>query len=149
MLRLVGCRVLLDASAPQRIEYFGRQRTVSDAVKVLADCDVLYLPQPFANELRPLAHFSFPAKLATYLASGRPVVLHAPEHGSLVPFFKRYPFGTWCSSLERDDVLSTFRDLAFNADRYRSAVKAGQAARAEELNADTFVRRLRLLLVGD
>ena len=149
VLRLVGCRVLLDASAPQRIEYFGRQRTVSDTVKVLADCDILYLPQPFAEQLRPLAHLSFPAKLATYLASGRPVVLHAPEYGSLVPFFERYPFGTWCSSLEGDDILSAFRDLACNADRYRSAVQAGQAARGEELNCDTFVRRLRQLLVGD
>ena len=148
VLRLVGCKVLLDPRAPQRIEHFGRLRNVSDTVKVLADCDVLYLPQPFADQLRPLASLSFPAKLATYLASRRPVVLHSPEYGSLVPFFKRYPCGTWCGSLEGNEIISAIRDVACNPARYRSAVLAGQAAVSEELNDAVHRQRFLQFLTG-
>jgi hypothetical protein len=149
VLRMMGCRVVLEPRAPQRIEYFGRLPTVSDTVKTLAECDVLYLPQPFADHLRPLAHISFPAKLATYLTTGRPVMLHAPEYGSLVPFYQRYPFGTWCNSLEGSEIIAALRDLACNPDRYRSAVQQAWAARSEELNDAVLRRRLRQFLVGD
>lgn len=149
VLRLIGCRIVLEPTAPQRIEYCGRLPTVDDTVSALAECDVLYLPQPFAEQLQALASISFPAKLATYLATGRPVVLHAPEYGSLVPFFQRYPFGTWCGSLNGTEILSAIRDLACSPARYRSAVEAVRAAASEELNDGVLRQRLMQFLGGD
>ena len=148
ILRLAGSRLLLDASTPQRIEYFGR-RSVCDTAEMLADCDVLYLPQPFSNELRPLASLSFPTKLSTYLAAGRPVLLHAPEHGSVVPFFKKYSCGTWCNSLQENEIASSLRKLTNDSVRYCSAVQAVQAAVQDELNSEVFHRRFRRFLLGD
>ncbi len=146
VLRLMGARYLLNTSQPQRIEYFGRQRSVDDAINLLADCDILYLPQPFSEPLRPLAELSFPTKLSTYVAAGRPILLHAPAYASVVPFFDRYPFGEWCSSLNGDDLGDRLTRLATDHAVRETACAAISAARQEELNADQFVRSFREFL---
>ena len=145
VLRLVGVRYLLNARGPQQVEYFGWRR-VSETVNLMAATDVLYLPQPFSERLRPLAELSFPTKLSTYLAAGRPILLHAPTYAAVVPFFDRYPFGEWCSSLNGDDLGSQLTRLATDHAVRETACAAISAARQEELNADRFIRSFREFL---
>jgi hypothetical protein len=144
-LRMVGCRYLLESSHPQWIEYFG-YRSMQDTIALMSECDVTYLPQPFAEQQRPLAELSFPNKLITYLAATRPVLLHAPEHGSLVPFYRRYPYGVWCDSLEPSRVFADLRRLVEDRQLWQHGVRQGQLAIEDEFNDTVLGRNCRELL---
>jgi hypothetical protein len=102
-LRLIGSRYLLDSRQPQRIEFLG-WRSVAETCRFLRECDLLYLPQTFAADLRFFSELSFPTKLSTYVAVQRPILLHAPEYASLAEFWNGHEMGPWCKSLESDAV---------------------------------------------
>lgn len=108
VLRLLGARYLLDSRRPQRIEYFG-WRTVEDTRRLLAECDLLYLPQTFDESLRYFAELSFPTKLSTYVAAGRPILLHAPPYASLSKFWEQHDLGPYCRSLDGDELRRALR----------------------------------------
>ena len=100
ILRLFGMRFTVSAMAARRIEYCGFLRNQTDLLNQLSDCDLCFLPQPFAPEKRLIAEYSFPTKLSTYLDAGCPVLLLAPPNASL----SRYREGhvnrsDWCSDL--------------------------------------------------
>lgn len=86
VVRLLGSRYVLSSSHPRRVEYRGFMPTTAEAERALAECDVTFLPQPFEPAKRSLAEYSFPTKLSTYLAAGRPVLIHAPKYSSLANF---------------------------------------------------------------
>ncbi len=141
-LRLIGSRYLLDSRSPQSIEYFG-WRSSAETVRLLSECDVLYLPQPFEPHLRELAELSFPTKLSTYLASGKPILLHTPEYGSIVPLYKRFQFGEWCSSLDTASLLKALEHLSHSD--AATLEKSIRNARDEEFGRDVFLSRFELL----
>ena len=103
VLRLFGFRYVLSAKAPRNVEYRGFLSTTADVIKALSLCDACFLPQPFAAEKRYVAEYSFPTKFTTYLASGRPVLIHAPAYGSIPKFV-----GSQCRALK--DVVITDDD---------------------------------------
>ena len=140
VLRIIGARYQLEPRGPQRIEYYGWQ-PAGKPLELLRECDLLYLPQPFDQNNRELAELSFPTKLTTYLAAQQPVLLHAPDHASVVPFFGKYPFGIWCNSLDKKQLLSGIDTFLKDQNAVQSAIDSGQRAVTEELNADVFVRR--------
>lgn len=141
-LRLIGSRYTLDSRSPQSIEYFG-WRSPDDTIRLLAECDLLYLPQPFETHLKDLAELSFPTKLSTYLAVGKPILLHAPAYGSIVPLYARYQFGTWCNSLDLKSIQASLTDLCL-ADF--SSINSGiQKARIGEFSSDVFLSRFNEL----
>jgi hypothetical protein len=142
-LRLIGCRYTLDSRRPQHIEYFG-WRSLKETLRLLAESDLLYLPQPFESHLRPLAELSFPTKLSSYLAAGRRVLLHAPEYASIAPFLLDYPIGVHCLSLETDVILSSLEQLMTMADS--TVTNAIDAARRDEFNDEVFHARFRELV---
>ncbi|HET6422249.1 MAG TPA: hypothetical protein VFG20_01120 [Planctomycetaceae bacterium] len=104
ILRILGARYLLDSRKAQRIEYFG-WRPVEETRTRLSECDLLYLPQTFADDNRTFAELSFPTKLSTYLAARRPILLHAPDYASLTEFWRQFPLGPAVDSLNASDVM--------------------------------------------
>ena len=142
-LRLIGSRYTLDSRMPQHIEYFG-WRTLDETVQLLAECDLLYLPQPFESKLRDLAALSFPTKLTSYLAAGRPVLLHAPEYASIVPLFSKYQFGRWCPYADADALSDVLTQMAnsVSGPEIRTAI---EKARSEEFCQSVFLSRFREL----
>ncbi len=142
ILRMAGTRYLLEPRGPQQIEYFG-WRSVEETIEILSEADLLYLPQPFAESLRPLAELSFPTKLSTYLAAGRPVLLHAPSYASVCPFFKRFAFGQHCESLNENDIAKKVLDCV---DASATELMHVHEAREQELNAIMFESRFHEFL---
>ncbi|MCA9051736.1 MAG: hypothetical protein KDA89_23520 [Planctomycetaceae bacterium] len=142
-LRLIGSRYTLDSRQAQHIEFFG-WRSLEDTIRLLSECSLAYLPQPFEYHLRPLAELSFPTKLSTYLAASCPVLLHAPEYASLVPFLSAYPVGQCCHSLETGDVSRALRQT----DQLQTADVAAaiHAARQNEFSSSVFVNRFGQLI---
>ena len=142
-LRLIGARYLLDARTPQHIEYFG-WRTNEETIGLLSQCHLLYLPQPFSHELRLLAELSFPTKLTTYAAAGRPMLIHGPEYASVIEFLSRYRIGEKCCSLQSNSVIESINRLCRTSpDVYLNAI---QKTRTNELSASTFLDRFTRLV---
>lgn len=148
VLRIAGARLQLSPSGPQRIEYYGRLKSVDETVTLLAGCNVLYLPQPFVEDSRLLAELSFPTKLSTYVAARRPIMLHAPSYASLGPFWQRFPMGPWCHSASPRALTQTLDGLIGSSSEQAAAVVAVDRAAREELNHDRFVQQCCTFLSG-
>ena len=57
------------------------------------DADILFLPLSFDNDLREMVKTSAPAKIGEYLASKKPVLVHAPRDSFVAWYFKKYRCG--------------------------------------------------------
>lgn len=55
--------------------------------------DLLFLPLAFASEYPDIIRTSAPGKIGEYLASGTPVLVHAPKDSFVSWFFSRYQCG--------------------------------------------------------
>ncbi|MBT8040738.1 MAG: hypothetical protein KJN78_10875 [Gammaproteobacteria bacterium] len=130
-LHLSGLRFVLGAGTAARIHYHGWLPSVGATVAMLNKCDLLYLPQPFEENLRVFTRLSFPAKLSTYLASERPIFLHGPRFGSLRPVFENYPFGCSLETLNTSDVIETITRFIRDEDAASRANQFGRLAQKE------------------
>lgn len=90
-------------TAPSHVELMGWRET-DETRKLLAECDITYLPVSFQQHFSDFARLAFPTKLSVYLAVGRPVLVHAPADASVVAFCQRQNFGVACPSMDRDDM---------------------------------------------
>ena len=144
-LRLMGLRFDLWSRVSRRIECLG-WRSVPETVRLLSECQINYLPQPFEADWAPFTRLSFPSKLTTYLGAGAPLLLHTPPEGSLHRFFSEYPFGVRCDTLEPDKLVEALHSLVDDPARYRQASATltrtlDEAFTAERFHAD-FLRVL-------
>ncbi len=57
-----------------------------DIPKVLGEAHLLVLPLSFEPAMRHIVETSFPSKIAEYLASGTPILVHAPSYSDLVMY---------------------------------------------------------------
>lgn len=137
ILTVMGPRFDLRSNVERRIECLG-WRTVEQTIAALSVCDFNYLPQPFESEWDSFSRLSFPSKLTTYLAAAAPILLHAPDSGSLPRFFADHPFGACCTSLESERLEVAMRQLVCDDELRRSAIAAGQRAMATEFTAERF-----------
>ena len=146
-LRMMGVRYLLESQRPQRIEFLGYRNTNEEARQYLAECDLLYLPQSFDADSRPFSELSFPAKLSTYVAAGRPILLHAPEYGSLAEFWNKHELGPWCRSVNSDALEAAMRRcLEASSGKALQWLEEGWRLHNGILGADEFRKQVRVLL---
>jgi hypothetical protein len=136
-VQLTGLRFVLGSRFPTRIEYLG-WRSVKECVALLGQCDVNYLPQPFEPSLGALAKLSFPTKFTTYLAAGRPILLHCPAQSSLQKFNEEFPVAKWCGSLSPESILADLSELVCDQQLRSSLGQAAQIALRENFSPDVF-----------
>ena len=111
---------------------------------------VNYLPQPFEESLRELAELSFPTKLSTYAAAGRPLLVHCPDYASLAPLFADHPLGAICTSLKPVDMVRAIEQLADDSDCYRTAATCVAELAATEFSQEHYRNQfLRFMGLGD
>ena len=130
-LRLVGPRFDMRSNKPALFRSFG-WRSVAQTIDILAESDATYLPQPFAQDRRNMATLSFPTKLTTYLAAGRPIVLHAPDYASLPQYHHQQPLGLHCGSTDPQTIVAALRRLITEPSFYAQA--ADDARKAYEVD---------------
>lgn len=112
--------------------------------------DLLFLPLAFSTTIPEVLRTSAPGKLGEYLASGTPILVHAPADSYLSWFFRKYRCG---EVVDAPDVLfltKTVRRLfAGGADVERMVAQAREVA-ATEFDADRqseiFYRYLQTLI---
>lgn len=119
-VRLLGNWIAMDEVYKKvNIEYLG-WCSQEETVKIMHDSDILYCPYMFDPEYKKVAQLSFPSKLATYLASGRPVFFHGPKYSSPGIFLKEYNAGMLCETLESKKILQMLTQLVKDQKLYAS-----------------------------
>ena len=140
IVRVLASSFDVRVTRPARIEFLGWHST-SDAVTILSGCDVCYVPYWFDEAFRPGVELSFPNKVSLYLAAGRPILFHGPEHSTPTRFLERWPVGVPCHSLDPQEIADALTIAASDAGFHaRAAASIPQVLRAE-LGHHVFRRR--------
>jgi hypothetical protein len=135
-IRLMGRWVNLQASGKLQVEFLG-WRSQEETIRLLSEADVLYCPYWFDPAFETEARLSFPSKLTTYLAAGRPVLFHGPPYASPARFLDKHGAGVCCYSAEPTEVIRRLDQLASDTDLYAEVTKNGRMAFEKYLTLST------------
>lgn len=123
-IRVLGGRFLSETQSPTNFEYLGWQ-SQEETIRLLSEADLLYMPYWFSEEFREESSCSFPSKLVTYFASGRPVFCHAPAYASPAKYIKQHEAGYLCESLDSTIVLKCLEFAITDTAYYRKVASNG------------------------
>jgi glycosyltransferase involved in cell wall biosynthesis len=147
-LRILGHSVQLESDVGVRIEWLG-WRSQLDTIDALSRADLCYVPYWFNEAYRVPARLCFPNKIATYLAAGRPLFVHAPRGTSPVLFTEKYGLGLCCNSLDPGLILASLSELLTDPAEYGIMAQASAAAIEAELSMTVFIERFAQLMGVD
>ncbi|WP_341791060.1 glycosyltransferase [Rickettsia endosymbiont of Gonocerus acuteangulatus] len=108
---------ILRQLSPANIEYLG-WRSQEEAINLLAKSDLLYMPYWFSKEFYKESSTSFPSKLVTYFASGRPVFCHAPPYASPSKYIMKHNAGYICNSLDTHEIINVLEKAISDKESY-------------------------------
>lgn len=138
VLIVVGGKIDFLSRSTAECRFFG-WRPPEEALRLMTGCDLLYLPQAFEGAQEPLTRLSFPTKLSTYAATGRPVFIHTPAYGSLVRFCESRQTGLLCNSLQPDEIAKQLEKFENPAFRKQQAESISELVR-NDLNQAQFAK---------
>ncbi len=101
---------------PSNIELLG-WRSTTETRQLLSECDFTYLPVSFQPGSAEFARLAFPTKLSTFLAAGRPVLVHAPDYAAPASFCREHGFGVVCSSMSTADLQRSMVEIVSPTDQ--------------------------------
>lgn len=95
--------------------------------------DLLFMPLAFSSDLpTEIIKTSAPMKMGEYLASGRPVLVHAPKDSFVSWYFRANDVGVVIDSDEPEELSAAIVEILKNADlRDRVTRNAGHKARTD------------------
>lgn len=82
-----------------------------DASRVQCEADILLLPLAFATRYPELIRTSAPGKLGEYLASGRPILVHAPADCFLSRFATEQRWGLVCDTPDESRIARSIERI--------------------------------------
>ena len=100
----------------------------SDTLAMCNRADFLYCPYWFSMVYENEARLSFPAKLTTYLASGRPVFFHGPRYASPARFLEKNEAGYICDSNLEENICTAIEQAISDAAGYARMSRNGSVA---------------------
>lgn len=126
-IKVLGRSFNMFASRQTNIEYLG-WRSQEEAIRCLADADLLYLPYWFSEDFKEEARLSFPSKLVTYFAAGRPIIFHGPDYASPSIYLTVNKAGFICNSTDPEQLKKTLEEIIANNDQYQEVILNSRAA---------------------
>lgn len=145
ILRLIGPVCDMRCAVPRNVEFCG-WRSREETGRLLSECTLLYLPQPFNSRQRAFAELSFPNKLMAYLPAGRPILVHGPEYASLIPFLRSYNVGSTSTSLAPEAIVCSVQNMVSDHAGSELAQRECERAIREEFNFDRLRKNVLSLL---
>jgi len=107
------------------INFLGWQ-SQTDTIKKLSEADLLYCPYWFDPVYEKETRLSFPSKVTTYLASGRPVFFHGPAYASIAKFLVATDTGYTCHSLKPKDIVDSLTKVFSDVNLYSQLTANGR-----------------------
>ena len=117
-----------------------------EMLRRLAAVDFCYLPYWFTADKRRHAELSFPTKLTTYMAAGRPVLYHGPEYAGVTRIIRAYGLGLCVHSREPEILSLLIKSLITDRELQKALSKASLAAFAGEFNMEVMLKNFASLL---
>jgi glycosyltransferase involved in cell wall biosynthesis len=117
----------------------------SAASSVQRDADILFLPLAFRSSAQAVIRTSAPGKMGEYLASGRPVLIHAPADTFVAWYGREHACAHVVSDPDPAAVAAGLRRLAEDRDYAEGLVRA--ARRRAEIDFSPRAARERFLAV--
>lgn len=133
-MRTFGAGVLPYRREGVEIESKG-WRPAAEMLRGIAETDFCYLPYWFESKKRRHVELSFPNKFETYLAAGRPVLFHGPEHAGVAETIRKYGVGRCVHSLKEDRIAAVLEELIGDEAQRESFSRAAADAFRSEFNA--------------
>jgi len=109
----------------------------SELIEALTEMDFLYCPYWFSEDMRETTLLSFPSKLVTYLAAGRPVVFHGRTDASPARFLIEGGGGYFCFREGADAVARTLKRALVQPDLYAQTAKNGRELALKHLTYES------------
>jgi len=95
--------------------------TQSELLDGLTNADILFLPYSFADSSRHAVETAFPSKTADYLASGKPILILAPNFSSLVRYAKEEGFAEIVEEFDPGTLAESIQRIA-SSPAYRASL---------------------------
>jgi glycosyltransferase involved in cell wall biosynthesis len=92
--------------------------------------DVLFLPLAFRSSIQEALRTSAPMKLGEYLASGRPILVHAPSDTFIAQHFREHGAGVIVDRPDYRLLASALRDIATD-EALRQSLRANSVSLAQ------------------
>jgi glycosyltransferase involved in cell wall biosynthesis len=124
-VRLLTREVNLRGFGKRDIEFLGF-RPQEETIRLLSETDIQYCPYWFSPKYETEARLSFPSKLTTYFASGRPVFFHGPAYASPAKFIEEHETGILCHSLDPSEIIYSLLQIIDNPDLYAKLSQNGR-----------------------
>lgn len=131
----LGSALNLKSRSEVHIEYLG-YRSQAETIEIMSACDILYCPYIFAEKLELVSRYSFPSKLVTYLAAGKPVVFHGPDYSAPAAFLRQNNAGILCHTLNAGDILSCLESILGDGELYNRLIANGRKAFLDHLTTE-------------
>ena len=90
---------------------------------LLSSSDLLYCPYWFSKEFEKVCKLSFPAKLVSFLRTGVPVLMHAPEYASPRILLEKSKAAYICNSLNVSDMVNVLQRVLDDKNREKIGLK--------------------------
>jgi len=125
-LRVLSREVSFECFNRRNIEYLGF-RSQQETIQLLSETDIQYCPYWFDPDYAVEAALSFPSKLTSYFAAGRPVFFHGPEYASPAIFLKKHNAGILCHTLSKQGIVQSLHDFVNNPEMYEVLARNGSS----------------------
>ncbi|MBQ8490577.1 MAG: hypothetical protein IJ535_12420 [Pseudobutyrivibrio sp.] len=94
----------------------------------LNEADLLYCPYRFDEDFREVASYSFPGKLSTYMKTGVPIVVHAPDYSSISKFINKHKCGYIINTVDVEKVKTIIQEIIISKDKNKYVERANETA---------------------
>lgn len=125
---------------------FGGYLSERELLAELANSDVAYMPYWFSKEYTEGVKRCFPAKLATYVAAGCPVLYHGPKDSSPTQFLAKYQVGRGVHGFDPIKFVEVLKYLTLDADFRANYSTQRDMAMTEEIGHELFKARFKELI---
>lgn len=115
----------------------------TETIRSLSNMDILYCPYWFDPKYTEETTISFPSKLITYYAAGRPVFFHGPITSGPAKFIKNNNAGYVCTSPEPKQIIRGLTEIVDRPDLYLNFSLAGSKAFNEYFTIDCLAAALQ------
>lgn len=121
----------------ENLEFMG-WKSQAELIGTLSEtCDIAYCPYPFSADMEDVAKLSFPSKVPTYLAAGRPILFHGPSYSSPAKYLTANGAGVVVRDIYPSAVFDGLLHLVEDKDRYHNAALAAQKAFLDDFTLET------------